>query len=366
MVEPCRATADSGRITPTLMAARIHTTQDTPLFPLKKKTLTVIGFGSQGHAHALNLRDSGMKVIIGLHPQSKSRAVAKELGFEVVDTAAAVKAADVIFVAVPDAVMPEVYQNDIVPKLTKGKTLLFAHGFAVHHKLVRPPKNVDVILVAPRGPGHAVRSLFVAGMGVPCLIAVHQDVTGRAVATALAWAGAIGCARAGIYQTSFREETITHLFGTQCVTCGGVSALIKAGYDTLVDAGYPPVAAYYGCLHELTLIADLMNGQGLAGMRFSISETAEYGALTVGPKIIDDSVRKRLAAQLKVIESGKFAKQWLREVKAGGKHIKSLRQAESDHPLEKTGEKLRRTMSWIKQGRIPKGTCQAGYQFNPG
>jgi len=348
------------------MAVKIHTTKDAPLFPLKKKTLAVIGFGSQGHAHALNLRDCGLKVIIGLHPQSKSRAVARELGFEVMDTAAAVKAADVIFVAVPDAVMPAVYQNDVASKLTKDKTLLFAHGFVVHHKLVRPPKNVDVILVAPQGPGHAVRSLFVAGMGVPCLIAVHQDVTGRAVSTALAWAGALGCARAGIYQTSFREETVTHLFGMQCVTCGGVSTLIKAGFDTLVDAGYSPVAAYYGCLHELKLIADLMNEQGLSGMRFSISETAEYGALSVGPRIIDETVRKRLTAQLKLIESGKFAKEWLHEVGSGGKNLKSLRKAESDHALEKTGERLRATMSWIKQGRIPKGTCQASYQFNPG
>jgi len=342
------------------MAAKIHTTKDTPLFPLKKKTLAVIGFGSQGHAHALNLKDCGLKVIIGLHPQSKSRAVARDLGFEVMDTAAAVKAADVIFVAVPDAVMPAVYQNDIAPKLTKGKTLLFAHGFAVHFKLVRPPKNVDVILVAPRGPGHAVRSLFVAGMGVPCLIAVHQDVTGRAAATALAWAGALGCARAGIYQTSFREETMTHLFGTQCVTCGGVPALVKAGFDTLVAAGYSPVAAYYGCLHELKLIADLMNEQGLSGMRFSISETAEYGALSVGPKVIDAAVRKHLAAQLKVIESGKFAKEWLREVESGGKKLKSLRKVESEHPLEKTGDKLRATMSWIKQGRIRQSIKAAG------
>ena len=345
------------------MAAKILTTQDAPLFPLKKKTLAVIGFGSQGHAHALNLKDCGLKVIIGLYPQSRSRVIAKELGFEVMDTAAAVKAADVIFVAVPDAVMPAVYQKDIAPKLAKGKTLLFAHGFAIHHKLIRPPKNVDVILVAPRGPGHAVRALFVEGMGVPCLVAVHQDASGRAAAIALAWAGALGCARAGIYQSSFREETVTRLFGTQCVTCGGVPALVKAGFDTLVDAGYSPAAAYYGCLHELKLIADLMTEQGLAGMRFSISETAEYAGLTFGPKLIGADVRKHLTAQLKLIESGKFAKEWLREAGSGGKKLKSLRKAECDHPLEKTGEKLRATMRWIKQGRIPKGSCQASYQF---
>jgi ketol-acid reductoisomerase len=343
------------------MAAKIHTTKDAPFAPLKKKTLAVIGFGSQGHAHALNLKDCGLKVIIGLYPLSKSREIAVAHGFEVMDTAAAVKAAEVIFIAVPDAVIPAVYEKDIAPHLAKGKTLLFAHGFAVHFKTVKPARNVDVILVAPRGPGHAVRSLFVAGMGVPGLIAVHRDVTGRARPTALAWAGALGCARAGIYETSFREETITRLFGEQCVTCGGVSALVKAGFETLVDAGYAPVMAYYGCLHELKLIADLMSEQGLAGMRFSISDTAEYGDLTVGPRIIDAAVRKRLAAQLQAIESGKFAKEWMHEFHSGGKTLKAARKAENNHPIEKIGDKLRATMSWIRQGRLSKGASQAGY-----
>jgi ketol-acid reductoisomerase len=343
------------------MASKILSTPNAPLTPLKKKTLAVLGFGSQGHAHALNLKDSGLKVIIGLDPKSKSRAVAKELGFEVMDIAAAVKASEVIFVAIPDMVMHAVYEKDIAPNLSKGKTLLFAHGFAVHFKTVRPSKRVDVILVAPQGPGHAVRSLFVAGMGVPGLIAIHQDVSGKARQTALAWAGAIGCARAGIYETSFREETVTNLFGEQCVMSGGVSALIKAGFETLVDAGYSPVIAYFECLHELKLIADLMNEQGLAGLRFSISETAEYGDRTVGPKIIDSSVRKHMAAQLKAIESGKFAKEWMHEYNSGCKNLKAARKAEDAHPIEKIGEKLRATMSWIRHGRIRKGATQAGY-----
>lgn len=343
------------------MAAKIHTTKDAPITPLKKKTLAVIGFGSQGHAHALNLKDCGLKVIIGLHAKSKSREIAKQLGFKVMNTAAAVKAADVIFVATPDAVIPAVYKKDIAPKLSKGKTLLFAHGFAVHFKTVSLPKNVDVILVAPQGPGHAVRSLFVAGMGVPGLIAIHRNVSGKAKQTALAWAAAIGCARAGVLETTFREEAVTHLFGEQCVLCGGVSALIKAGFETLVEAGYPPEMAYFECLHELKHIADIMNEQGIAGMRFSISETAEYGDVTVGPKIIDASVRKRMVAQLKFIESGKFAKEWTAEHAAGSKRFNVIRKAEAAHPIEKVGEKLRATMSWLKQGKIRMDASQASY-----
>lgn len=345
------------------MAVKIHTSSDAPIAPLKKKTLAVIGFGSQGHAHALNLKDCGLKVVIGLHPASKSRKIARDLGFVVMDTAAAVKAAAVIFIATPDTLMPAVYQQDIAPNLTKGQTLLFAHGFAVQFKMVRPPKLVDVILVAPQGPGHAVRSQFLAGMGVPGLIAIHQDATGKAKSTALAWAGAIGCARAGVLETTFRAETMTRLFGTQCVSCGGLSALIKAGFETLVKAGYPAEMAYFACLHELKHTADLINDQGLAGMRFSISATAEYGDLTVGPVIIDVSVRKRMAAQLKVIESGKFAKEWLHEFDTGCKRLKASRKAEEAHPIEKIGAKLRTTMSWIRQRRIVKGASQASYTF---
>ena len=343
------------------MAAKIYTNKDASLAPLKKKTLAVIGFGSQGHAHALNLKDSGLKVIIGLYKKSKSRDIAKKLGFEVMETADAVKAADVIFVATPDTVIPSVYEKDIAPNLTKGKALLFSHGFAIHFKTITPPKDVDVIMVAPKGPGHTVRSQFVDGKGVPGLIAVHQDASGKARDLALAWARGIGCTRAGVYETNFREETVTDLFGEQCVLCGGASALVKAGFEVLVEAGYQPEMAYFECLHELKLIVDLMNESGIAGMRFSISETAEYGDVTVGPKIIDASVKKRMAQQLKAIESGKFAKEWTAEYANGCKNFNAIRKAEAAHAIEKTGERLRSTMSWIKQKKIKKGASQASY-----
>ena len=343
------------------MAAKIYTNKDASLVSLKKKTLAVIGFGSQGHAHALNLKDSGLNVIIGLYKKSKSREVAKQLGFEVMDTADAVKAADVIFVATPDTVIPSVYEKDIAPHLTKGKTLLFSHGFAVHFGTITPPEDVDVILVAPKGPGHTVRSQFVAGKGVPGLIAIHQDVTGKAQKIALAWARGIGCTRAGVFETNFREETVTDLFGEQVVLCGGASALVKAGFEVLVEAGYQPEMAYFECLHELKLIVDLMNEQGIAGMRFSVSETAEYGDVTVGPKIIDASVKRRMQRQLKVIEDGKFAKEWTKEFENGCTNFNAIRKEEAAHPIEKVGSKLRSTMSWIKQGKIKKGASQASY-----
>jgi ketol-acid reductoisomerase len=343
------------------MAAKIYTTKDASIVPLKKKTLAVIGFGSQGHAHALNLKDSGMKVVIGLYKKSKSREVAKKLGFDVMDTAEAVKVADVIFVATPDTVIPEVFEKDIAPNLTKGKTLLFSHGFAIHFKTITPPPDIDVILVAPKGPGHTVRSQFVDGKGVPGLIAIHQDVSGKAREVALAWARGIGCTRAGVYETNFREETVTDLFGEQCVLCGGASALVKAGFEVLVEAGYQPEMAYFECLHELKLIVDLMTESGITGMRFSVSETAEYGGVTVGPKIIDASVKKRMAAQLKAIESGKFAKDWTAECAGGNKNFNAIRKTEAAHPIEKTGQKLRATMSWIKQKKIKKGASQASY-----
>lgn len=343
------------------MAAKIYTNKDANLTSLKKKTLAVIGFGSQGHAHALNLKDSGLKVVIGLYKKSKSREVAAKLGFEVMDTADAVKAADVIFVATPDTVIPSVYAKDIAPNLTKGKTLLFSHGFAVHFKTITVPADVDVILVAPKGPGHTVRSQFVDGKGVPGLIAIHQDVSGKAKETALAWARGIGCTRAGVFATNFREETVTDLFGEQVVLCGGATALVKAGFEVLVEAGYQPEMAYFECLHELKLIVDLMNEAGIAGMRFSISETAEYGDVTVGPKIIDASVKKRMVAQLKTIESGKFAKEWTKEYETGCKNFNALRKEGAEHQIEKVGAKLRSTMSWIKQTKLKKGASQASY-----
>jgi ketol-acid reductoisomerase len=336
------------------MATKIYRSKDAPFAPLKKKTLAVIGFGSQGQAQALKLKDTGLKVIIGLYPKSPSRTVAQGLGFEVMDTAAAVKAADVILLATPDTVMASVYANDIAPQLVKGKTLVFAHGFAVHFKTVKPPKHVDVILVAPKGPGRIVRSHFIAGMGVPGLIAIHQNATGHARQTALAWAGGIGCARAGLFETSFREETVTDLFGEQCVLCGGMSALVQAGFDTLVHAGYSPVMAYFECLHELKFVADLMHEHGIAGMRDSISDTAAFGDVSAGTKIIDASVRKRMAAQLKVIESGQFAREWIQEFETGSKTFKRIRKSDDARPIEKVGEKLRATMSWIQQGKPAK------------
>jgi ketol-acid reductoisomerase len=341
------------------MAAKIYTNKDASLTPLKKKTLAVIGFGSQGHAHALNLKDSGCKVVIGLYKKSKSREVAKKLGFEVMDTAEAVKAADVIFVAVPDTVIPGVYEKDIAPNLKAGKTILFSHGFAVMFGGLKLPKDIDVILVAPKGPGHTVRSQFVAGKGVPGLIAIHQDASGKAKEKALAWARGVGCTRAGVFETNFREETVTDLFGEQCVLCGGASALVKAGFETLVEAGYQPEMAYFECLHELKLIVDLMNEQGLAGMRFSVSETAEWGDVSVGPKIIDASVKKRMQKQLKDIENGKFAKDWIAEYKNGYPRFNKIRKEEAAHPIEKTGEKLRATMSWLKAKKLKKGATQA-------
>jgi len=341
------------------MPAKIYTDKDASLDALKGKTCAVIGFGSQGHAHALNLKDSGVKVIIGLYPGSKSREVAKEKGFAVYDTAEAVKKADVIFVATPDTKIPGVYNKDIAPNLTKGKTLLFSHGFAIHFKTITVPKDVDVILVAPKGPGHIVRRQFTEGKGVPALIGIYQNPSKQAKKVALAWAKGIGGTRAGVLETSFKEETETDLFGEQVVLCGGTSALVTAGFETLVEAGYSPEMAYFECLHELKLIVDLMNESGIAGMRFSISETAKWGDVSVGPKIIDASVKKRMKAALKDIQSGKFAKTWIAEVEGGYKTYNALLKAGEKHPIEKTGAKLRSMMPWISKKNL-KG-AQAAY-----
>ena len=326
---------------------------------LKGKTLAVLGFGSQGHAHALNLKESGCKVIIGLYKGSKSRRVAKQKGFEVYDTGEAVKRADVIMVALPDTKQASVYKSCIEPHLEKGKTLLFSHGFAIHFKTVIPPKNVDVIMVAPKGPGHIVRRQFVEGKGVPSLIAVYQNPTRKAKKVALAWAKGIGGARAGVLQTTFKEETETDLFGEQTVLCGGASALIQAGYEVLVEAGYQPEMAYFECLHELKLIVDLMNESGIHGMRFSISETAKWGDVSVGPKIIDKSVKKRMKVALKEIQNGKFAKGWVREYETGYKKYNRLLKAGEKHGIEKVGSRLRGLMPWMKKRQV-KG-AQAAY-----
>ncbi len=341
------------------MPAKVYTDKDADLSVLKNKTLAVLGFGSQGHAHALNLKESGLNVIIGLYDGSKSIPVAKEKGFEVVNTAEAVRRADVIFVALPDTKQAAVYQKDIAPNLSKGKTLLFSHGFSIHFKTVVPPKNVDVILVAPKGPGHIVRRQYTEGKGVPALIAVYQNASGKAKKVALAWAKGIGGTRAGVIQTTFKEETETDLFGEQTVLCGGASALIQAGYETLVEAGYQPEMAYFECLHELKLIVDLMNEAGISGMRFSISETAKWGDVSVGPKIIDASVKKRMKVALKDIQSGKFAKGWIAEYKGGYKKYNALLKKGEKHSIEKVGERLRGLMPWMKKRQI-KG-AQAAY-----
>src|ERR1043165_1684845 len=319
--------------------AKIYSDKDADLGVLKGKTCAVLGFGSQGHAHALNLKDSGVNVIIGLYPGSKSAAVAKEKGFQVFDTGEAVKRADVIFVALPDTKQAKAFEKDIRPNLTKGKTLLFSHGFAIHFKTIVPPKDVNVILVAPKGPGHIVRRQFTEGKGVPALIAVYQGGN-AAKKIALAWAKGIGGARAGVIETSFKEETETDLFGEQTVLCGGTTALVQAGFEVLVEAGYSPEMAYFECLHELKLIVDLMNEKGIAGMRFSISETAKWGDVSVGPKIIDASVKKRMKAALKDIQSGKFAKDWVKEYQGGYKKYNALLKASEKHGIEKTGERL--------------------------
>jgi ketol-acid reductoisomerase len=341
------------------MAAKIYTIKNADLTPLKGKTCAVIGFGSQGHAHALNLKDSGLEVVVGLYPTSKSREVAKKLGFKVMDTAEAVRAADVIFIAVPDTRIPSVYERDVAPNLAKGKTLLFSHGFAIHFKTVVVPDEVDVIMVAPKGPGHIVRRQFAEGKGVPALIAIHQNPSKKAKKIALAWATGIGAIRAGVFETTFKEETETDLFGEQTVLCGGASALILAGYETLVEAGYAPEMAYFECLHELKLIVDLIYESGISGMRFSISETAKWGDVTVGPKIIDAGVKKRMKVALKEIQSGKFAKDWVKEYESGYPRYKKLLAAGANHPIEKVGAKLRATMPWIEKKNL-KG-AQAAY-----
>ncbi|MBL9136334.1 MAG: ketol-acid reductoisomerase [Verrucomicrobiales bacterium] len=341
------------------MPAKIYTEKDADLGVLQGKTLAVLGFGSQGHAHALNLKDSGLQVIIGLYEGSKSIAVAREMGFEVVTTAEAVRRADVIMVALPDTKQAAAYEKDIAPNLAKGKTLLFSHGFSIHFKTIVPPKDVAVILVAPKGPGHIVRRQFVEGKGVPSLIAIYQDPGKKAKKVALAWAKGIGGARAGVIETTFKEETETDLFGEQTVLCGGCSALVLAGFETLVEAGYSPEMAYFECLHELKLIVDLMNESGISGMRFSVSETAKWGDVSVGPKIIDASVKKRMKAALKDIQSGKFAREWVKEYQGGYKRYNALLAAGQKHPIEKVGEKLRSMMPWMKK-RQTKGV-QAAY-----
>lgn len=341
------------------MSAKVYTDAECDLGLLNDKTLAVIGFGSQGHAHALNLKDSGCKVIIGLYEGSKSREVAAKLGFEVYDNATAVQKADVIMIALPDMVQAKVYESDIKPNLAPGKTLLFSHGLAIHYGLIEAPEGIDVIMVAPKGPGHVVRSQYTEGKGVPSLIAVLEGSSEGAKDIALAWAKGIGGSRAGVIQTSFREETETDLFGEQAVLCGGAAALVQAGFETLVEAGYQPEMAYFECLHELKLIVDLMVESGISGMRFSISETAEYGDVTRGPRVINESSKAAMKEILKEIQSGQFTKEWVSEFEAGCPKFNELRKQGEDHEIEAVGKKLRALMPWVAKRDI-KG-AQASY-----
>jgi len=341
------------------MPAKVYTDKDADLGVFKNKTLAIIGYGSQGHAHALNLKESGCKVIIGLYAASKSRAVAESHGLKVYNTAEAVALADVIMVALPDMVQAEVYEKDIAPHLTKGKCLVFSHGLAVHFDLIKPSPDVDVIMVAPKGPGHMVRRLYVEGKGMPALIAVEQNKSRQAKKIALAWAKGIGSTRAGVLQTTFKEETETDLFGEQAVLCGGASALVQTGFEVLVEAGYQPEMAYFECLHELKLICDLMYESGIAGMRFSISETAKYGDITRGPRIITKKTKADMKKILKEIQSGQFTREWVKEHKGGLKNYQKLLKQGEAHPIEKTGARLRSMMPWMTKKNI-KGV-QASY-----
>ncbi len=331
------------------MPAKIFTDKDVQLGPLLDKTCAVIGYGAQGRAQALNLRDTGIPVVIGLRPKSRSRLLARQDGLCLTTTASAVRKADLIFLALPDTRMGEVFQANIAPHLRPGQMLLFAHGFAIHYQTVLPPNDVDVVLVAPKGLGPMVRTQFEAGGGVPCVIAVHQDASGHARSIALAYAKAIGGTRAGVIETTFKEETEADLFAEQAVSCGGINALVQAGFETLVEAGYQPETAYFECLHELKFLVDLMHRAGISGMRARISETAKWGDLTAGPKIIDERVKARMQETLAKIQSGKFAREWLRETETGKKRYQRLLAKGENAPIEKVGERLRALMPWLDE-----------------
>ena len=325
---------------------KIFYQEDCNLSLLEGKTIAVIGYGSQGHAHALNLKESGCNVIVGLYEGSRSWKKAEEQGFEVYTAAEATKKADVIMILINDEKQAAMYKESIAPNLRPGMMLMFAHGFAIHFGQIDPPKDVDVTMIAPKAPGHTVRSEYQRGRGTPCLVAVHQDATGKALDMALAYGQGIGGARAGILETTFRVETETDLFGEQAVLCGGVCALMKAGFETLVEAGYAPENAYFECVHEMKLIVDLIYESGFAGMRYSISNTAEYGDYITGPKIVTDETRKAMKKILSDIQDGSFAKEWLLENQVGSPHFNAMRKNEAEQPLEKVGAELRKLYSW--------------------
>lgn len=334
--------------------ARIFYQQDCNLKKLDGKTVAVIGYGSQGHAHALNLKESGVDVVVGLYEGSKSWAKAEEQGLTVKTAAEAVKAADIIMILINDEKQAALYKESVEPYLTAGKTLAFAHGFNIHFECIKPPKNVNVIMIAPKGPGHTVRSEYLAGRGVPCLIAVEQDATGDAWDLGLAYALAIGGARAGVLETTFRTETETDLFGEQAVLCGGVCALMQAGYETLVEAGYDPRNAYFECIHEMKLIVDLIYQSGFLGMRYSISNTAEYGDYTAGPKVITEDTKKAMKQILKDIQDGTFAKEFLLDMSSAGAqvHFNAMRKLASEHPSEAVGADIRKLYSWSDDDKL--------------
>jgi ketol-acid reductoisomerase len=331
---------------------QIRYDKDADLSLIKGKKVAIVGYGSQGHAHALNLKESGVDVTVGLKDGSRSRAKAEKEGLKVASVSDAAKAADVIMILAPDTVQPSLYKEHIEPHLGAGKTLMFAHGFNIRFGTVEPPKSVDVSMIAPKGPGHRVRETYQEGGGVPALLAVHQDASGQADALALSYAAGIGSARAGVLTTTFAEETETDLFGEQAVLCGGASALVKAGFETLVEAGYQPEVAYFECLHELKLIVDLMYRGGLSYMRYSISDTAEYGDYVSGPRVINDAVRAEMKKILGEIQSGEFAKNWIAENETGRKDFEKTRTAERDHQIERVGLALRDMMPFVQPVKL--------------
>jgi ketol-acid reductoisomerase len=328
--------------------AKIYYDQDANWDIMTGKTVAIIGYGSQGHAHALNLKDSGVKVIVGLYEGSKSKAKAEAAGLTVANVADAVKQADITMILLPDERQADVYKSEIAPNLKSGSALAFAHGFNIHFQQIIPPADIDVFMVAPKGPGHLVRRVFTQGGGVPDVFAVHQDASGNATEIALAYARGIGGTRAGVIKTTFREETETDLFGEQAVLCGGVTHLIKAGFETLIEAGYQPEIAYFECFHEMKLIVDLMYEGGMANMRYSISDTAEYGDYKIGPRIVTEETKKEMKQVLKEIQEGTFAKNWLLENKANRPEFLALRRQGAEHQIEEVGGKLRDMMSWLK------------------
>jgi ketol-acid reductoisomerase len=334
------------------MALRIFYDKDADLGRLAGKTVAIVGYGSQGHAHALNLRDSGVNVVVGLRKDSASRPKAEAAGLRVVEPREAAREADIVMLVVPDETAAQIYAEEVAPGLVAGNHLAVAHGFNVHFQQIVAPAGVAVWLVAPKGPGHTVRGHYQEGKGVPCLVAIHQDPNGDALATALAYAKGIGGGRAGIIETTFREETETDLFGEQSVLCGGLTALMQAGFETLVEAGYAPEMAYFECIHEVKLIVDLIYEGGVANMRYSVSNTAEYGDLTRGPRLIDDSVKQRMKDVLREIQTGAFAREFILENRAGKPGFQAMRRIAAEHQLEEVGARLRGLMPWLQEKRL--------------